>query len=137
MLSSSSLEKTAFSIQSEIDRLSPLVEKLKCSSTEEERNRVLDELPEVNQFFIKGKSLLKRLSAEQKTVIKSVAAIGQAKQIFSFDGPKKIFEQKLKELLNLLLPVEKFYREMGGIVGYHWLTLSALAQKDTEKKLEI
>ncbi|MBS0619880.1 MAG: UTP--glucose-1-phosphate uridylyltransferase [Verrucomicrobia bacterium] len=49
---------------------------------------------------------------EGDLILKSLLAIGQGHLFQGCDGD-------FSELIEALLPVEKFYKEMGGIVGYH------------------
>ena len=53
-------------------------------------------------------------------------AIDQADRVFYI--PEEMHDPliRLRELLDTLFPVEKFYHELGGIVGYHWLILKFL-----------
>jgi UTP---glucose-1-phosphate uridylyltransferase len=62
---------------------------------------------------------------EEQNVLLSLCAIGQAEHIFS-----NFTLTKLRSLLTGLLPVENFYREIGGIVGYHITCLELLEQKE-------
>lgn len=98
----------------------------------EEKLEVLNESLEVKNF-LKSPSLMRSflygLSPECELVLKSVIAIGQAEKIFyqpSIEG--------VRNLLTQLLPVEKFYREIGGIVGYQWLVLKLLADPVKKKQ---
>lgn len=58
---------------------------------------------------------------EEEVVLKSLIAIGQGEKIF-----KEGSEEGISFLLSQLLPVEQFYREMGGIVGYYLYMLYLL-----------
>jgi len=75
----------------------------------------------LQNFFQKGSDL-------EKMVLYSVIATGQGK-IFSGMGKKD-----LELFLADLLPVEQFYQEIGGIVGYHVCCLELLAQKQEKKR---
>lgn len=137
ILMSSLLDENAIFLQKQLESLYPLVEDLKKRLSIFEKLEVLNGFPRVKNFFNKPgfiHSILVGRPPEAELVIKSVIAIGQADRVFyippDIHGP----HQKLKELLDTLLPVEKFYTEMGGIVGYHLLMLQFLSSLRELKK---
>ncbi len=64
------------------------------------------------------------LSQEYELVIKSLVAIGQEDHLLKSEAGS----EKFKLLLEQLFPIEAFYKEIGGIVGYHWMLFSFLSQ---------
>jgi len=64
----------------------------------------------------------------KQIILSSIVALGQEHIL---TGLK---ESQLDALLSSLIPVEKFYEEIGGIVGYHYTCLKLLAEKDREKR---
>lgn len=64
------------------------------------------------------------LSLEEEVILKSIIAIGQWEKFL-----KKGESGEVSWLLSQLLPVERFYREIGGIVGYYLYMLELLENK--------
>lgn len=68
------------------------------------------------------------LDINLQVIVESLFAIGQGEKIFeginSYDSPDVI------TFLELLLPVETFYAEIGGIIGYHVKFLELLVGKE-------
>lgn len=100
-------------LEDQRNTLTNLALQLKSSQSDEERAEKL------NAFLGHTKPLHSCPKAE--FILKSLVAIGQKKLL------SKIYSD---ELVTRLLPVETFYREMGGIVGYHATMLSLLLQKE-------
>lgn len=94
-------------IVSEREKLSNLADALKKCRSDEERIEVLDQDPRVREAR----------HEKHELILKSLTAIGQEDKIAS--------DQMLEELV----PVESFYKEMGGIVGYHSTMLSFLSDE--------
>src|SRR5262245_48462757 len=95
-------------MDNELQRIFALAEALKQCSCDEERLNILDKDPRVMQWT----NWQQVDDKERELVIKSLIAIGQ--------------EDLLDVLLEELFPVESFYKEIGGIVGYHWTMFSHL-----------
>ncbi|MES2199879.1 MAG: hypothetical protein V4489_06900 [Chlamydiota bacterium] len=113
----------------ELDLLQPLVEELKQACRIEERISILDKERRVWEFC--AKTFLPDLSLDQELVIKSVVAIGQDHSFFSkmgfpLEGP----------WMENLLSLENFYREIGGIVGYHFTLVQFLCRPKKRFSLE-
>lgn len=126
-------------IKQNLKSLTPLIDKFRKTKGKHERMAFLDSIPEVNNFFIKYPFLqnsLSKLSQSQKFIIKSLVAIGQGEIIFQ--GLDKSIDPKknLNELLEKLEPVETFYEEMGGVVGYHAMMLQLLYEKENSENKE-
>ncbi len=117
---------------SEIERLSSLVEGLKNCRTDLERIELLDQDARVKNWMQAPsplRTLTAQLSQECELTIKSLVAIGQEKSIFSSPNESFAISEKIRKTLEELFPVESFYKEIGGIVGYHWTLLSFLTQE--------
>ncbi|MGC1878180.1 MAG: UTP--glucose-1-phosphate uridylyltransferase [Rhabdochlamydiaceae bacterium] len=122
------------SMGDELQRLSALVEGLKNCEGDRERIALLDRDPRVVKWLSNPSSSLVPLNQPRELIIKSLVAIDQEVHLL-----EPASSEKLKMVLEELLPVETFYKEMGGIVGYHWMLLSFLSQekKDRSNPLEI
>jgi hypothetical protein len=132
-MATSFLDKKKPSLEKQCEALTPLIQQLKSCSLAEEKLGVLNNWGLVKEFLKKPSPLrtfLSGLSPECEVVIKSLVAIGQAGKIFSFPVEGALAE-KMRELLEKFLEVERFYEEMGGIVGYHWMTLKLLCLQNS------
>lgn len=119
-------------LMTKLNQIRPLVEGLKRCSHDQERIALLDQECCVRKWLQAPsplRTLLTALSLECELVIKSLVAIEQHDHLFSFPNQCFPFVEKVRELLNDLLPVELFYREMGGIVGYHFTICSLIVEK--------
>jgi len=122
-------------LQSEIYRLTDLLSDLTKAKSYTEKIAILDELPEVQKVFSQPSSLrsfLAGLSEDCEYAIKSTFAIKQGSRIF--DVPQAILDPipQYRRLLDDLLAIDGFYRDIGGIVGYQCLVLSFLAKPDDD-----
>lgn len=111
----------AFSLENSIKKLEPLRSSLcKALKLRDKLAVLLDE--ESVQTYIQSfpdKDSLSCLSSELQLVLYSLAAIGQAEGIINRESLEKTEFSELKHLLEVLLEVERFYADIGGIVGYH------------------
>lgn len=111
--------------------LEQLVEEMKRAESLEKKSALLALLPSVESFLCSSsivRSFLVDLSSEERVVVQSLIAIGQAEHLLQ-DLEE---EGALRSLLRDLLPVEQFYKELGGIVGYHAMMLSLFAEREKE-----
>lgn len=68
---------------------------------------------------------LAKFPREYIAALKQVIAIGQAERLFA--GVDEVDEQKFIDLMEKLVAIDRFYREMGGIVGYQAKILQLLS----------
>lgn len=133
-MTSSLLDHSFLTSQNLPKRLEALAEALKNCDSISQKLQVLNSSLEV-QEFLKGDhpicSTLQDLPAESELVIKAVIAAGQAEKVF-FIPPFLNSSLLLQELLDQLLSIEKFYAEIGGIVGYQAKVLNLLLPKQEE-----
>lgn len=88
---------------------------------------VLNSLPSVKDFFSSdAPSFFEGLCEEEEIVVKSIIAIGQAKKVFAHAHLTHGVESRFQELIRQLIPIERFYAELGGIIGYHWQVLKLM-----------
>ncbi len=102
--------------------LNELAEGLKRAVSAEERLSLLDENPAVKNYF--ASLPVSELSEEEELTLKAFIATGQA---------ERVAPEGIKELLKRLIPVEAFYRPIGGIVGYHTATLMLLKNRTPQR----
>jgi UTP---glucose-1-phosphate uridylyltransferase len=111
-------------------RLFHLVEDLKSCCSDREKIELLDRDPRVKQWLQQSswlRTFSQSLSQECELIIKSLVAIGQEAHLLQSAGEISSLSEKLRKLLEELFPIESFYREIGGIVGYHWTLFSFLS----------
>ncbi len=103
-------------LNDDIDVLSRLAKKLAGSPTTREKIAVLCMEEGIEQDALSTSSL----TLEEQLIVLSIFAIGQADRLFGEDEFSfASLTNKQKSLVQTLLPVESFYKEMGGLVGYH------------------
>lgn len=116
------------SLREECALLTPLAQQLRSASTPAEKVSFLDAFSRVQEGQGAFQHFLNAASLEEQLIIKAVIAAGQAKRVFSgIEGEPK---EKLQALLRDLSQVETFYREIGGLVGYHLLMLQCLVGEE-------
>ena len=96
---------------------------------------LVTKVPEVVSFFSNPSPLrtfLAGLSEECEYVIKALVAIGQGSFFLNRSLPFLDLTSHYRSLLDDLLVIENFYKEVGGVVGYQYLVLSLLAQEKGE-----
>ena len=119
-------------MQEELKYLKILTDQLRACSDLHSRLSVLDRDLKVIMLLEKPsflRSLLAGLSPECSLVIKSLVAMGQEHLLVqeSMHGM-----DQCRALLNDLLPVESFYKDIGGIAGYHYTLLSLMCSETEE-----
>lgn len=108
-------------------RLSSLLMALKDLASVQDKIEVLDALPGVDAFFSFPsllKAILIKLPLEYEYVVKVVFAMGQGKRLFEEVDQDKA--DQVRSLIEDLLSLETFYRDLGGILGYQYLVLTLL-----------
>lgn len=112
-----------------IERLRPLVNKLHQGRSVEERLAVLDAWPDVKTFLQSShplQAILPQVSLEGALIVKSLVAIQQLGRLMPRPDGSSEGIRRLNILIDQLSGVEKFYHEIGGLVGYHWMMLKFL-----------
>ena len=105
----------------------PLANALKQCKTDQERLDFLVKIPSVKGGL--AKELFKDLSPSLRLVVASIYAIGQENVVFQQMEQHPNPQHGLKVLLEALEQVERVYRPLGGIVGYHETVLQILEDK--------
>ena len=112
-----------------------LLELTRCLTKEKsfvKRLELVQNFSVTKKFLEREKSLKESILActeMEKYVLYALLAIGQGETIFK-NGQTAEFAELAKQLI----PVEEFYLEIGGIVGYHVTCLHLLARKDVSEK---
>jgi hypothetical protein len=104
-----------------------------------EKIALLDSFPCIEEFLNKWPSLrtfLAGLSSECESAFKQLIVIGQAESLFQGANPSHIDVEALRDLLEKLVAIDHFYREIGGIYGYQVKILKLLHPEDAFSKEE-
>ena len=120
-----------------MESLEGLVGELLQVEAWEDKSHVLFRHANVNNFFKKFpflSILVEALDPEEKVALLSLVAIEQAEHILSPETFPHDGGEKLKAFSRKLVSIELFYKEMGGIVGYHTTLLSLLESRNTPTK---
>ncbi|MDF2550189.1 MAG: hypothetical protein K0S07_1256 [Chlamydiales bacterium] len=121
------MNKETHLLEDKINRLEPFVEQL-LDKNLEERFALVEQDVRVHAFFQKREDLKKQLSRfnlQQNYLLKVCALIEQSFAIFG-QGP--MTSMQVENLLNVLQPVEHFYRQIGGVAGYYLRVLKLILQ---------
>ena len=101
--------------------LADLAKRLLDAQSVVEKIAILDGLPSVAAFFQTHPALFAAWPLERKFILQQLVVIGQAERLFAGgDG------QSLDVLFSKLSPIDYFYREIGGIIGYQAKILALL-----------
>ena len=136
MLKSSLLDKNTSFITRETADLALLAKQMKEAGSFFEKLEVLNGFSRVKNFLNSPspiRAFLYGLSPECEIVLKSIIALGQAERVFAPAHIEEECTKRLRKLIENLLPVERFYAEMGGIVGYHAMMLRFLFSQDSQE----
>lgn len=116
-----------------VKSLESLCTKLLRSSNEQDKLRVLDQYKPVQDYLYQNQTLKKFLNAQDlkfNLVIKSIIAIGQGHRLLD-----DIKDTLIIDIVETLLPVEKFYQPIGGIVGYHLNFIKLVLEAEKEENI--
>lgn len=111
--------------------LQSIAERLcQCSSIEEKiaylsQNSIVKDFLDVHPSIT---SVTPELSLEEELALKAAIMAGQGERVFESFHP-----EKMKPLLKQLIPVERFYSSIGGIVGYQARMLQLLADQQQKQ----
>ncbi|NDD57669.1 MAG: hypothetical protein EBZ47_00230 [Chlamydiae bacterium] len=123
-------------LSQDMERLGFLVNKLKETQTWYDKHELIAEdvlVQEALRLPSFLKSFLAGISIECAFVLKAVIAIGQADRVL--DTKHLSFEESIsryRKLIDCLLVTEEFYKEIGGVVGYHLSMIQLLCAPDAK-----
>ncbi len=136
------------SVPEQLKSLSPRLKKLLGAKNWQEKLEILEQEDEVKKKLCTSRQFADfyaEISVESRVVIASLIAIEQAPQIMiinqSCESEARLLppskwsndiKERLQRLIDQLIPVEKFYWEIGGIVGYHKMVLQFLSSGKTQ-----
>lgn len=120
------------SVQGQAAFLEQLLRRLQAAETLPQKISCLDALPTVQAFVPELLQLAQAhaVSGEHDLfLLKSLAAIGQAKAAFGGDGDFVFDEEAFGAFLNMLRALESAYSTIGGIIGYQLTVLKLICAK--------
>jgi len=117
-----------------------LLEKVKGVKDPIEKVKILDEQPMVQQYLARPSMVREFLDEVDNIVttlaIKSVLALGQGDIVFRVAGDIENKDELMKQLVGVLVETEKFYSNIGGIIGYHCAVIQLLAAKEDASRVK-
>lgn len=116
-------------------QLSDLVDELKQAVSVEEKLTLLSKTKNVVDYLThaqKRLEMVSSLSPQNQLVFYSILSVGQGERIFADLSAWQLDE--LEAFLAPLVPIETFYRHMGGVLGYHQMCLTLLSDKKGKKR---
>ncbi len=105
-----------------LGELQALLPELIAAHSIEDKRIILDSLPYVKGFMQPS------LSEKELYVAKSIVAIRQDEKLFYVPQGFENADIHFRDLLQNLLDIEKFYEEIGGIIGYHCKALNLMRE---------
>ncbi|MBM3191901.1 MAG: hypothetical protein FJZ63_04545, partial [Chlamydiae bacterium] len=137
------LEKKVYnlagSLKERLKELALILERVTKADSLQEKSALLDEESKVGQFFSRHPKFLGLqvfLSEKERYLFKVLVVIDQAEHIVQYSKTEqKSHITHLVNLLNALIPVEEFYHQMGGVLGYHYTSLQLLQELQEEAKV--
>lgn len=126
-------EKNRLKANNQIKLLESLYEVLKTASNYTGKLAILSAQTDIVNFLSSEphlEKLVTQLDTIGQYVVKSLLAIGQGPIIFQEINSIKNPAESLKNLLEKLLEIEKFYDTHGGIIGYHLIVLKLLEDRN-------
>ncbi|MBN1914417.1 MAG: UTP--glucose-1-phosphate uridylyltransferase [Parachlamydiales bacterium] len=120
-------------LKEKITWLKPLVLQLQqATSLDQKRTMILQSVPQ-HKISQEARLFLQDLTPDLSYAFLSLIALQQEKPLLQFIKKGSIGEEQLRSFLQELLLVESFYKEIGGIIGYHYKVLSLLLEKKKQK----
>jgi len=110
-----------------------LRDELMEAPTAEEKLALIERVPEVAAFFSNRAELggaFARFSPEENFALKAPVALGQGERLYCGCSG----EENFAPLLEQLMEIERSYRAIGGIVGYHLAVVERLEKGASERR---
>ena len=115
-------------LETTILTLKPWIDKLVKTSSVDERKKIVASHPKIILFYLKKKFPNTRIFTDNYYLFESLVIIGQYEKILNgLDKDEKAFNFLIKTLDEL----ERFYFEIGGIIGYHYKIISLLRSQQS------
>lgn len=123
-------------IENQIHPLNILNNKLLCTNDISEKLKILIAEKDVQLFLKEHASLnlfLQTCQPEEKLTVYSLIAIGQAPIVLNNKIQETPSSSHLKQLLTTLTEIECFYKQIGGIIGYHLAVIELIASHEKKQ----
>ncbi|EFB42236.1 hypothetical protein pah_c014o185 [Parachlamydia acanthamoebae str. Hall's coccus] len=120
------------SLEKQKAELEPLIESLKKTPPIEKKIELITHFKQVAQEFealIQRYPFITEVSKPEILCVKSLLAIGQGHLFFQEETILEDDADNFNLLLEQLLPIESFYQEMGGLIGYHHAVISLILEQ--------
>ncbi|MCH9634455.1 MAG: hypothetical protein S4CHLAM7_12060 [Chlamydiae bacterium] len=126
---------TLETLKEQIDYLINLMEELSDQSTLADKVKLLESEYLVEDFLASDhliESYYPNLSLLEKLIVCSIIVIGQAPIVFQIPKHLTDTQTHFKKLIDQLLLIDRFYREIGGVIGYHYQMVHLLFEKGSK-----
>ncbi|MCI0382245.1 MAG: UTP--glucose-1-phosphate uridylyltransferase [Chlamydiae bacterium] len=127
----------AFALQDhqiQVEELALLNEKMLSCTSIQKKLTILRENPKVDFFLEENPmvdDLLVGMNKKKQLVVLSLIVIDQGERILKpLELQREVWLKPFHKMVQDLLVVESFYRSLGGIIGYHCITLQLMKEKD-------
>lgn len=138
-ISTSTYQKAANDIVSQLKIISSLFVKFSHIADLETKERILDEQTSLIFFFLQKPNLYRWIQKKELTervALKSFVFIEQYENVFGQKDLSDHEHEALEQILLEICEVEKFYDQIGGVLGYHKECLELILEQQTGKVLQ-
>lgn len=121
-------------LKDQVKYLKTVLEDLQATENPSLKLQAVEKEPIVQEFLTSNSPInyfYNKLDEEEKLAICSIALIGQAPIVFQNTKHQSDAKNKIQKMLEELLVVEKFYQEIGGIIGYHLKVVDLICEKES------
>lgn len=124
----------------QIEEISPLLARLVKEDSWLKKVALLDSVQGVQDFFKSRPCFSKLLSSMpilEQYLIKALVVIRQGEVVFSLEDQQILKEKKrIFSIIEDLKKVESFYNAIGGVIGYHLVSIKLLCDLQSPTKVE-
>jgi hypothetical protein len=116
-------------LEKQKNALEPLIEELKKTKGVEKKLALISHFKQVSATFenmLAAFPFMLHMEALELLCIKSLIALDQQEILLQ---PTSDAEDDIKRLVEQLIPIETFYREMGGMIGYHYKVIALILEQ--------
>lgn len=120
-----------------LDQIEKLLAALQTCTSFPDKVQILNAQSEVRSFLMQPSYLddfLWGLDPECEYAIKCILALGQGNEVFLLGQEREDRYELLRQLIQDLLAIDKFYQPIGGLIGYHAVILRLLMESKQKEE---